>query len=51
MKAGFAIRESLRKLAGAVVDGARGTDEETLKRINEILNKARKEVYSVLAES
>ena len=51
MKASFAIRESLRKLAGAVVDGARGTDEETLKRINEILNKARKEVYSVLAES
>ena len=51
MKEAFAIRESLRKLAGAVVDGARGTDEETLKRINEILNKARKEVYSVLAES
>lgn len=51
VKEAFAIRESLRKLAGAVVDGARGTDQETLKRINEILNKARKEVYSVLAES
>jgi DNA-binding PadR family transcriptional regulator len=51
MKEAFAIRESLRKLAGAVVDGARGTDETTLKKINEILNKARKEVYSVLAES
>jgi DNA-binding PadR family transcriptional regulator len=51
MKEAFAIRESLGKLAGAVIDGARGADEETLKRINEILNKARKEVYSVLAES
>jgi DNA-binding PadR family transcriptional regulator len=45
------LRESLRKLAGAVIDGARGTDEETVNRINEILKKARKEVYSVLAES
>jgi DNA-binding PadR family transcriptional regulator len=45
------LRESLRKLAGAVIDGARGTDEATLSRINEIINKARKEVYSVLAES
>ena len=44
------LRESLRKLAGAVVDGARGTDEATLNRINEILNKARKDVYSILAE-
>ena len=45
------IRESLRKLASAVIDGARGTDEATLNRINEILNKARKDVYSILAES
>jgi DNA-binding PadR family transcriptional regulator len=45
------LRESLRKLAGAVVDGSRGTDEATLKRITEIVNKARKDVYSVLAES
>lgn len=45
------LRESLRKLAGAVIDGARGTDEATLNRINEILNKARKDVYSILAES
>ncbi|MEP6850406.1 MAG: PadR family transcriptional regulator [Acidobacteriota bacterium] len=45
------IRQSLRKLAVAVIDGSRGTDEETTKRIGEILNKARKEVYSVLAES
>ena len=50
MKEAFALRESLRKLANAVIDGARGTDKETLKRINETLNKARKEVYSILAE-
>jgi DNA-binding PadR family transcriptional regulator len=51
MKQAFEIRQSLRKLAVAVVDGARGTDEETMKQIGEILDKARKEVYSVLAES
>jgi DNA-binding PadR family transcriptional regulator len=45
------LRESLRKLAGAVIDGARGSDEATLNRINEIVNKARKDVYAVLAES
>jgi DNA-binding PadR family transcriptional regulator len=50
MRQAFEIRDSLRKLAGAV-GGARGTDEETMKRINEVLQKARKEVYSVLAES
>jgi DNA-binding PadR family transcriptional regulator len=51
MKQAFEIRQSLRKLAVAVIDGSRGTDEETVKRIGEILNKARKEVYAVLAES
>jgi DNA-binding PadR family transcriptional regulator len=44
------LRESLRKLASAVIDGARGTDEATVNRINAILNKARKEVYAILAE-
>lgn len=47
----FEVREALRKLAGAVIDGARGSDEATMSRINEILTRARKEVYSVLAES
>lgn len=51
MKRAFELRESMRKLASAVVDGARGSDEETVKRINEILNKARREVYAILAES
>jgi DNA-binding PadR family transcriptional regulator len=51
MKQAFEIRQSLKKLASAVVDGSRGTDEATMKRIGEVLEKARKEVYSVLAES
>jgi len=51
MKQVFEIRQSLKKLASAVIDGARGSDEQTMKRIGEILDKARKEVYSVLAES
>ena len=51
MKQGFELKQSLGKLAAAVIDGARGSDEQTMKRIGEILDKARKEVYSVLAES
>ena len=51
MKQIFEIRQSLGKLGAAVIDGVRGTDEETIKRIGEILNKARKDVYAVLAES
>jgi len=45
------IRKSLMKLGAAVMDGARDGDEETLKRINEIVNQARRDVYAVLAES
>jgi DNA-binding PadR family transcriptional regulator len=45
------LRESVRKLVSAVVDGARGTDEDTMKRLNDVLKKARREVYSILAES
>lgn len=51
MKQGFELKQSLGKLASSVIDGARGSDEQTMKRIGEILDKARKEVYSVLAES
>jgi DNA-binding PadR family transcriptional regulator len=51
MKQAIELRESVRKLVSAVVDGSRGTDEDTVKRINEVLNKARREVYSILAES
>lgn len=45
------IRKSFVKLAAAVTDGVRGGDEETAKRIGEIVDKARRDVYSVLAES
>ncbi len=51
MKQAFELRQSMKKLAAAVMDGARDSDEETVKRIGEILNRARKEVYAVLAES
>ena len=51
MKQAHEVKLSLRKLAGAVIDGGRGSDEETMKRIADILNKARKEVFSVLADS
>jgi DNA-binding PadR family transcriptional regulator len=44
------VRDALGKL-GTAVFGARGSDEATMKRITEVLNKARKEIYSVLAES
>lgn len=45
------MRKSLMKLGAAVMDGTRDGDEETVKRITEIVNKARKDVYSILAES
>jgi DNA-binding PadR family transcriptional regulator len=51
MKQAFEIRKSLAKLGMAVVDGTRGTDPETMKKVEDIINKARKEVYAVLAES
>ena len=44
------VGECLAKL-GAAVFGARGTDEATRKRIVEILNNARKDIYSALADS
>ena len=46
----FEIRKSLMKLGAAVKDGVRDGDEETIKRISEIVNKARRDVYSILAE-
>src|SRR5687767_9912562 len=51
MKQAWEIRESIAKLGMAVFDGVRSSDTETVKKIEAILNKARKEVYSVLAES
>lgn len=51
MARAFEVRKSLMKFGAAVMDGVRDGDEETIKRITEIVNKARKDVYSVLAES
>lgn len=51
MAKAFEVRKSLMKFGAAVMDGVRDGDEETVKRITEIVNKARKDVYSVLAES
>jgi len=51
MAQAFEMRKSLMKLSGAVMDGVRDGDEETVKRINDIINQARRDVYSILAES
>jgi DNA-binding PadR family transcriptional regulator len=51
MAQAFEMRKSLMKLGAAAMDGTRDGDEETVKRINEIVNKARRDVYSILAES
>ena len=51
MKQAFELKESLAKLGMAVIDGVRGSDPDTAKKIEEVLNKARKDVYSILAES
>jgi DNA-binding PadR family transcriptional regulator len=42
------LRESAIKLSAAVLN-ARGHDENTVEKIREILDKARKEIYTVLA--
>ncbi len=51
MAQAFEVRKSLMKFGSAVMDGVRNGDEETVKRITEIVNKARKDVYSILADS
>lgn len=45
------VKKSMMKLGSAAMDGVRDGDEETVKKIAEIIDKARREVYSVLAES
>ncbi|MBS1792588.1 MAG: PadR family transcriptional regulator [Acidobacteria bacterium] len=47
----FEMRKSLMKLGAAAMDGVRDGDEETIRRIAEIVNRARREIYSILAES
>ena len=50
MAQAFEMRKALMKLGAAVMDGVRDGDEETVKRINEIISQARRDVYSILAE-
>ena len=51
MARAFEMRKALMKLGAAVMDGIRDGDEETVKRISEIVNQARRDVYAILAES
>ncbi|MDQ3042217.1 MAG: PadR family transcriptional regulator [Acidobacteriota bacterium] len=51
MAQAFEIRKSLMKFGSAVMDGVRDGDEETVKKISEVINKAKRDVYSILAES
>lgn len=44
------MRKEMAKLFGAVMDGVRDGNDDTVKRISEIVNKARRDVYSILAE-
>jgi DNA-binding PadR family transcriptional regulator len=46
--AGHRLREAAVKLAKAVMS-TRGNDDKTLDRVREILDKARKEIYAILA--
>ncbi len=48
---GVELWKSLGKLAMAVTEAGQSSDEETIKRLTDILDKARRDVYSVLAES
>ena len=51
MARAFEIRKSMMKLGNAAMEAARDGDEETVKRITGIINKARSDVYAILAES
>ena len=47
----FEMRKALMKLGAAVMDGVRDGDEETVKRIGDVVNQARRDVYAILAEA
>jgi len=51
MKHAFEMKKALMKLGSATMEGVRDGDEDAIKRIAEIIQKARKDVYAVLAES
>jgi hypothetical protein len=41
----------MMKLGAAAMEAARSGDEQTIKKVGDILDKARSDVYSILAES
>ncbi len=51
MARAFEMKKSLMKFGSAVMEGVRDGDEETIKRINEIVKQAKRDVYSILSES
>lgn len=51
MAQAFEIKKSLMKFGSAVMDGVRDGDEETVKKISEVINQAKRDIYSILAES
>ena len=51
MSQAMEVGKAMMKLGAAVMQGVRGADEETVKRISDIINKARKDVYAILAEA
>jgi DNA-binding PadR family transcriptional regulator len=46
----FEIRKSMMKLGSAVMDAVRDGDAETVVCVGEIVDKARRDVYAILAE-
>lgn len=51
MAQAFELRKSMMKLGAAAMEAARDGDEETVKRVGDILDKARRDIYAILAES
>jgi DNA-binding PadR family transcriptional regulator len=51
MAQAFELRKSMMKLGAAAMEAARSGDEQTIKKVGDILDKARRDVYSILAES
>jgi DNA-binding PadR family transcriptional regulator len=51
MKQASEMRRSVMKLGAAAMEAVRDGDEETIKRIAEVIGKARKEVYAILGGS
>jgi DNA-binding PadR family transcriptional regulator len=51
MKQNVELMKSLGKLAASVMEASRNSEEDTKKQIGDILDKARRDVYAILAEA